>query len=1007
MTQQPALVLLVPTTEQEALMTVLSQAYQTVTVASQEEAAALLRQDERETAGLLLYGTEEPSRYGPLLRIAEQAGVPVLAMAERQEWEEPFLREGAWDFVWWPVAPAVLQVRVQHMTRRGRQLRYGRRLQERDDITGIYRKEKFFSCVKEKLATAPAGQYALVRMDIDRFSLINAFFGVREGDQLLQHIAGVFTRFAKQREPGLLYGRIEADTFGLLMRYEEEKSLRTRLRRIDDDVRRYNVSFDISPTFGVYRVEDLTLPVDSMFDKANLAAKQSKGHYSHTISFYTDQMGRTVEWEQQIMNEMNEAIRRDQFYVYLQPKYNLQSHTLSGAEALVRWHHPKWGVLRPSEFIPVFERNGFIARLDRYMWEKTCQILNNWLREGKAPRPVSVNVSRVNMYNPHLADVISGITRRYGVPNKLLQLEMTESAYTDNPVAMKQMLQKLHDKGFTILMDDFGSGYSSLNVLKNMPVDLIKIDMQFLGESDVPGRGENIIASVVRMAKWLQIPTVAEGVEKPEQVSFLRGIGCEYIQGYYLSPPMLPEEYEVFASQYVEREEPQGETSIDRENFWVSNPHLHDLFTDVEQPLAIYEYTGDDVQVLRINKAFSRSFGYRKDEKGRVVIRDMMEPEALGQLLFACRCASQRRGSAECEYRRYNRDGQSVWVHINLRYLSRVGSRIILFGVLTDISLQKELEEELFRYRTMMPREEERPRIMLMDYSDGDRRVLRSFLTPDYAVYEVKNGEKALEILHQQPMDLILLSTAMKETGVADFLQTKKHDARLSPIPVMAVVEEHTMEEQGYLLEQGVSDVLIPPLLSEIVRNRVQNLLRPRQTFQAMMKNYEEMLRAAQSDSLTGLFTRATAEEMITQSLQENGGCGAFFMLDIDDFKIINDTRGHQAGDRVMAQFAEVLRRCFRKSDILARFGGDEFVVFMPDVTSRELIRERCRHFMQEAGTIEENGLTVSCSVGISLCPEHGCTVEELYRQADHALYEAKRQGKNRFSFYGKDQTEE
>ncbi len=234
---------------------------------------------------------------------------------------------------------------------------------------------------------------------------------------------------------------------------------------------------------------------------------------------------------------------------------------------------------------------------------------------------------------------------------------------------------------------------------------------------------------------------------------------------------------------------------------------------------------------------------------------------------------------------------------------------------------------------------------MLMDYSDGDRRVLRSFLTPDYAVYEVKNGEKALEILHQQPMDLILLSTAMKETGVADFLQTKKHDARLSPIPVMAVVEEHTMEEQGYLLEQGVSDVLIPPLLSEIVRNRVQNLLRPRQTFQAMMKNYEEMLRAAQSDSLTGLFTRATAEEMITQSLQENGGCGAFFMLDIDDFKIINDTRGHQAGDRVMAQFAEVLRRCFRKSDILARFGGDEFVVFMPDVTSRELIWERCLYF--------------------------------------------------------------
>lgn len=1002
MKQQPVLVLLAPKTEQEALVTILGAEYQVVTAVTREEASAFLQQDEHELAGLLVYAVQEASLYRPLFLMAEQEGIPVLAMAEEKDREEVLLREGAWDFVPWPSQAGVFRVRVQRMIRRGWQLRYSRLLEDMDEVTGIYRKKKFFTCVNDRLSAARVGQYALVRMDIDRFSLVNAFFGVQEGDHLLQYIAGVFARFAKQREPELLYGRMEADTFGLLMRYEEEKSLRTRLRRIDDEVRKYNLNFDISPTFGVYRVDDLSLPVPSMFDKANLAAKQCKGHYLHTVSFYTEQMGRTVEREQQIMNEMNEAIRQEQFYVYLQPKYNLQNHTLSGAEALVRWHHPQRGVLMPSEFIPVFERNGFIARLDQYMWEKTCQILSAWLREGKVPRPVSVNVSRVNMYNPYLADVISGITKRYGIPSKLLQLEMTESAYTDNPVAMKQTLQKLHDKGFTILMDDFGSGYSSLNVLKNLPVDLIKIDMQFLGESDVPGRGENIIASVVRMAKWLQIPTVAEGVEKPEQVSFLRGIGCEYIQGYYLSPPMLPEEYEVFASQYVEREEPQGEDSIDRENFWVSNPHLHDLFTDVEQPLAIYEYTGDDVQVLRVNKAFSRSFGYRKDEKGRVIIRDMMEPEALGQLLFACRCASQRRGSAECEYRRYNRDGQAIWVHINLRYLSQVGSRIILFGVLTDISLQKELEEELFRYRTMLPKEEERPRIMLVDYSDGDRRVLRSFLTPDYAVYEVKNGEKALDILHKQPTDLILLSAVMSETGVTHFLQAKKRDARLAPIPVIAIVKEQSLEEQGYLLEQGVSDVLTLPLLSEIVRNRVQNLLRPRQTFQAMMKNYEEMLRAAQSDSLTGLFTRATAEEMMAQNLQENGGCGAFFMLDLDDFKIINDTQGHQAGDRVMKKFADVLRRCFRKSDILARFGGDEFVVFTPNVNTHHLIEDRCRYLMQEASTLKESGIAVSCSVGISLCPEHGRTVEELYRCADKALYQAKRQGKNRFAFYEK-----
>ena len=307
-----------------------------------------------------------------------------------------------------------------------------------------------------------------------------------------------------------------------------------------------------------------------MYDRANLAAKHCKGNYIRNYAFYTRQMSQEIEKEQRIVNSMKSALENHEFVVYYQPKYGLSDNQIAGAEALVRWKHPERGMISPGEFIPVFERNGFITKLDYYVWEQTCIQLRRWLDEGKQPLPISVNLSRISLYNKEVVEVICDLVDKYQIPRSLFQVELTESAYNTNPKAVQEMMQRLREEGFYILMDDFGSGYSSLNVLKDIVVDVLKMDMKFFSGDDKEGRGENIMAAVIRMAKWLNMPVVAEGVERIEQVEFLRSIGCEYVQGYYFAKPMPVEEYEKlqFDRPHSQREK-DTERLVDIDSLWM------------------------------------------------------------------------------------------------------------------------------------------------------------------------------------------------------------------------------------------------------------------------------------------------------------------------------------------------------------------------------------------------------------------------------------------------------
>lgn len=338
------------------------------------------------------------------------------------------------------------------------------------------------------------------------------------------------------------YGRLTGDIFGICMPFETVDVISQMIGGIQSRIARFFVPYFLETSAGIYIIEDNDMELSAIFEKAYIAAKKCKGNYMMRNTFYTTEMGEEVMREQRIVDAMETALREHQFMVYFQPKYELKECKPYGAEALVRWQKPDGSLVSPGEFISIFEKNGFIIKLDYYVWENVCQFIRRELNAGREPAPISVNVSRVNLYNPRFLDSLIDLVEKYKISPKYLNLELTESAFVDNLMLVQKAVKYLHKAGFTIFMDDFGSGYSSLNTLKDIELDVLKIDMKFLSKGE-EGKGAKILKAIVSMAKDLDMSVIVEGVEEKEQVEFLKGLGCDYIQGYYFAEPMTQEQY--------------------------------------------------------------------------------------------------------------------------------------------------------------------------------------------------------------------------------------------------------------------------------------------------------------------------------------------------------------------------------------------------------------------------------------------------------------------------------
>ncbi len=413
-----------------------------------------------------------------------------------------------------------------------------------DVLTGLSNRFSFEEQVQEILKANPNETYIMQVSDINDFKLINDVFGRKKADEILIKIAEDLKVFA---HPGSAICRWRGDIFCAFL-----KKSTLDIEALDKQIKETWASSDIinSPVIihvGIFETSELDkdLSVSAMVDRAQLAIAGIKNDFNRCIALYDDNLRKDKLWEQQITSELDTALKEGQIIPYLQPQYRADGH-LEGGEILVRWKHPKEGLIPPFKFIPIFEKNGMIATIDRYIWEKACGILADWSKrkDGFEKLSLSINISPKDFYFIDIFEVITSLVKKYGVKPNLLHLEITESAVMNNATEHIKTINRLRDYGFTVEMDDFGSGYSSLNMLKDMPVDILKIDMVFLGKTDDYKKSKIILNSIVDMANNLDMPQITEGVETKEQFDMLKEMGCKLFQGYFFSKPVPLEEFE-------------------------------------------------------------------------------------------------------------------------------------------------------------------------------------------------------------------------------------------------------------------------------------------------------------------------------------------------------------------------------------------------------------------------------------------------------------------------------
>ena len=402
-------------------------------------------------------------------------------------------------------------------------------------LKGIGRLRRFRRNVNDLLMTSER-PIAFIQFDIRKFKIVNDLYGEKFGDEVLDFILKQLRELCGERK---FYVNLRSDVFMIVTEYSSQEELKGFIQDLNSRISAFK-KVKLQMSYGVYTVEDREMELRQMEDRAGMARKTAKNSILGNLVFYEEQFKDSLYNRKFIEENMQAAITERQYLMYLQPKYSIAKNEIIGAEALVRWKHPERGMIYPDQFIPIIEENGFIRKVDYYIWEEACRFIRRCRDEGVGDCPISVNVSRAHLRDNECIMMLDDMITKTGIPRKLLELEITETV-DDQQVSSKAF--QLKEEGFTLLMDDFGSGYSSLNILLETPFDVIKLDKKFMENMMVSAKGRMILEQVVSMANRLGLGLLAEGVETKEQVELLQNIGCDQVQGYYYAKPMAAEDF--------------------------------------------------------------------------------------------------------------------------------------------------------------------------------------------------------------------------------------------------------------------------------------------------------------------------------------------------------------------------------------------------------------------------------------------------------------------------------
>ena len=477
--------------------------------------------------------------------------IPVIVTTSERETEVESLKLGAVDFIPKPYPDVgVIKMRVLRTI----ELYEDRDIiqsTERDNLTGLYNREYFYRYAEQFDQYHKALEMDAIILDVDHFHMINERYGRAYGDEVLRKIGEHVREMV--RDSGGIVCRREADTFMVYCPHREDYAeiMERASISLQDDAGAGN---RVRLRMGVYSGVDKGIDIERRFDRAKMAADTVKGNFTKTIGIYDDSLHEKELFAEQLIEDFPTAISGNQFRVYYQPKFDVRPDTpvLASAEALVRWIHPELGMISPGVFVPLFEDNGLIQKLDTYVWRETARQIRDWKDRLNYSIPVSVNVSRIDLYDPNLADTLLAILGEFGLTGKDLLLEVTESAYTQDSSQIVAAVEGLRKLGFQIEMDDFGTGYSSLNMISTLPIDALKLDMHFIHTAFAEGGNTHMLEVIVGISDYLSVPVIAEGVETEEQLRALKALGCDLVQGYFFSKPVPAADFEAFILQKKE-----------------------------------------------------------------------------------------------------------------------------------------------------------------------------------------------------------------------------------------------------------------------------------------------------------------------------------------------------------------------------------------------------------------------------------------------------------------------
>ena len=648
------------------------------------------------------------------------------------------------------------------------------KVSEFDQKTGIWNQPTFNHKVREMLSTSRDEKYVLARWDIDHFKVFNDLYGTDEGDNLLNKIGESYLDKLHHKDHPLpvAYGNYGADHFVTLWKLNElnpQQVYQDTINRLTEIYPYYKFTLH----YGFYQIDDPDLDVGTICDRALMALNSVKNSYSEHFAWYDSSMRNKIVEEQELTSIMQDSLDQKRFLIYFQPQYNYATGELSGAEALVRFQHPTKGLIMPGEFIPVFEKNGFIFELDKYVWDQTFAQIREWLDAGLKPPIISMNISRRDVYHPQLVSIFEDLVKKYQLDPKLIGLEITESSYMSSPEQLLAIISQLQKIGFRLEMDDFGSGYSSLNTLKDLPVNVLKLDLKFIAQSSYNSRGGKILSSVVHMAHMLNLPVIAEGVETRQQADYLKSVGCYLMQGYYFSKPVPTSDFTGLLqnSEISQNMRFHFDSTVDNSaDFLDYSTQTTLLFNSFVGGAAIIEYQGDQVIPIRLNDNFLKTLGLTlKEIEDQSWAFDYLSPESKPVFSKMLDQALDTSLETNCQTQLiFPGHQEPIWTSNRVRLLGKEALSSIFYLSIENITAQKNLELGIRSLNERLSAIIDSIPGGIAEFKVIDKKLYRTYLSPKAAnilgyVSDDIIPTKFSDTFHRiHPADLENLTTAME-----------------------------------------------------------------------------------------------------------------------------------------------------------------------------------------------------------------------------------------------------